>query len=198
MLLREPEDHLIPHEDRELLLELATAFRFREATRDCHDSRREESFSCQGAHELLQIGGESERHGLGVVKMGLVGDHGRDQLRTPDISRGTRDGELVGKAASHVHDVGHKRKGSELVRHLAAEEEEVGIGLIGRLEVVERNFIGDPFALNSCEYLRAKGMILRLIHLIWRRRPKSFHGEQNGFVLVLVIAPAMIFVDALK
>ena len=56
MLLRKPEYHLIPHEDGQLLLQLAAAFRFRQATRDCHDSGREESFSRQGAHELLEIG----------------------------------------------------------------------------------------------------------------------------------------------
>ena len=56
MLLRKPEDHLIPHEDGQLLLQLAAAFRFREATRDCHDSGREEALSRQRTHEFLEIG----------------------------------------------------------------------------------------------------------------------------------------------
>lgn len=104
----------------------------------------------------------------------------------------------MGEAASHVHDVGHECEGSELVRELAAEEEEVGIGGIGRLEVVECDVVGDPFILDSCEDFRAEGMILGLIHLVWRYWPKFFHSEEDGIVLILVIAPAMVFVDSLK
>ena len=55
MLLREPEDHFVPYEDGELLLKFTAAFGFREATRDCHDGRREKSFGCQGAHEFLEV-----------------------------------------------------------------------------------------------------------------------------------------------
>ena len=102
------------------------------------------------------------------------------------------------EAASHVHDVGHERERSELVRELTAEEEEVGIRVIGRLEVIECDLIRDPFALNCCEYLRAKVMILRLVQLIRRHRPKSFHREKNRFILILVVAPAMVFVDSLE
>ena len=102
------------------------------------------------------------------------------------------------EAASHVHDVGHECERSELVRELTAEEEEVGIGVIGRLKVVERDLIRDPLALDCCEYLRPKVVILRLVQLIWSHRPKSFHGEKNRFILVLVVAPAMVFVDPLE
>ena len=104
----------------------------------------------------------------------------------------------MGEAASHVHDVGHERESSKLVRELAAEEKEVGIRGIGCLEIVECDFVGDPFVLDSCENLRAKGGILNLIHLVWRHGSKFFHSEEDGFVLVLGIAPAMVFVDSLK
>ena len=127
-----------------------------------------------------------------------MGHHGWYELGTPHIARGSRDGELVGEAASHVHDVGHERESSKLVRELAAEEEEVGIGGIGRLEVVECDLVGDPFFLDSCEDFRAEGMVLGLIHLVRRRRPKLVHSEEDGIILVLVVAPAMVFVDSLK
>lgn len=80
MLLRKPEDHFIAHEDGELLFEFAAAFRFRKATSNCHDGRGEESFSRQRAHEFLKVGCEAERHGLGVVEVGLVGYHGWYEL----------------------------------------------------------------------------------------------------------------------
>ncbi len=130
--------------------------------------------------------------------MGLVRYHGWYELRTPYVARSTRDGQLVRKAASHVHDIGHESERSELVGELAAEEEEVGIGGIGRLEIIECDFVGDPFILDSGENFRAEGRILGLIHLVWRRGPKLFHGVKNGIVLVLVIASAMVFVDSLQ
>ena len=198
MLLGEPKDHFVPNENGELLLELAAAFRFREATSNCHDGRREQSFSCQRAHKFLDVWRESEGHGLGVVEVRLVGDHRWYKLRAPYVARGARDGKLMGKAASHVHDVRHERKGSELIRELSAEEEEVRVGGIGRLEVVECDFIGDPFTLDSSKDLRTKGMILGLVGLVWRHGAKPVHSKQNGFVFVQIIAPTMVFVNPLQ
>ena len=104
----------------------------------------------------------------------------------------------MGKAACHVHDISHEGESSELIRELAAEEEEFGIRRIDRLKVVECNLVRDPFALNSCEYFRAEGMILALIILVRRRGPKFFHSEENRVVLVLIVTPAMVFVDSLN
>ena len=130
--------------------------------------------------------------------MRFVSDHCWYEFRAPYITRSTRDRELVRKAAGHVHDVGHKCQGSELVRELAAEEEEVRIRGIGCLEVVECDFVRNPFALDSREDLCAKRVILGLIYLVWRRRPKPFHSEEDRFVFVLIIAPAMVFIYPLK
>ena len=198
MLLRKPEEHFISHKDGELLLELDAAFRFRETASNCHYGRREQSFSRQRAHEFLEVGCKSEGHWLRVIEVGFVGDHGWYKLRAPDIARRTRDGEFVGEPAGHVHDVRHECKGCELVGELAAEKEEVGIRGIGCLEIIQCDCIRDPFALDSSKNLCAKGMILGLVHLVRYRGPKSFHSRENGFVLVLVIAPTVVFVNALK
>ena len=51
MLLREPEDHLVPHEDAELLFQLgAVLLGFSQAARDGHEGGGEEPLRGQGAH----------------------------------------------------------------------------------------------------------------------------------------------------
>lgn len=199
MLLREPENHLVAHKDAELLFHFTATFGFCETACDRHESGGEEAFCGQGAHEVLDVGGEAEGDGVGVVEEWLSGDEGRDEFGAPYVSCAAGDGEFVGVAGGDVHGVCDESEGGHLVRELFAEEEEVCEGGIGGLEVVEGDVCGDPFCADGGVDFCAEGGV---VGWIWRRvgrvGTELVHCEEKGVVFVEGVAATVVFVNSLE
>ena len=198
MLLREPKHHLVADEDGKLLLQLAAVFWLGETAGDGHEGGGEEAFHSEGPHEGLDVRGEAEGDGLGVVEEGFAGDEGGDEFGAPDVSGGAGDGHFVGEAGGDVHDVGHEGEGGHLVGELFTEEEEVWVGGVGRLEVVERDGGGNPFGSDGGEDFHAESCEVRVILGDRRIGTEFVHCKEDRIVLVETIAAAVVFVDALK
>lgn len=155
VLASKPMTHLVAHEDGELHFELRVALGLDKGARNGHDSGGEDSFHVEGAHEGLEIGGQAEGNRLRIMEDGLTERHARDEFGAPNSARGAGDGEFLGEARVHVHDVGHERQGGELVGEGAAEEPEVGELGEGGAEVVLEDGRWDIFLLNCAEGLEA-------------------------------------------
>ncbi len=125
----------------------------------------EDAFCRQRAHESLEVGRETEVHGLGVVEEGLTGCDGRDELGTPNGAVGAGDAQFVRVARRHVHDVGHEGESGKLGGEVTAEEPEVAVGGVCLLEVMECNGRRHPALLDRGKSFEAHGRTLRRIFL---------------------------------
>ena len=129
---------------------------------------------------------------------GFGGYEGGDEFGTPDVAGGAGDGEFVREAGGHVHDVGHESERGHLVGELLAEEEEVWVGRVGGLEVVESYGGWHPFSADGVVNLCAERGLMGSISGRSRIGAKFVHCEEDGVVFVLAVAAAVVFVDPLK
>ncbi len=198
MLLREPKDHLVAHEDGELLIEFAAVFGLGETAGYGHEGRGEEAFGRERAHQGLEVGREAEGDGFRVVEEGFAVDEGGDEFGAPDVAGGAGDGEFVGEAGGHVHGVGHEGEGGELVGEAFAEEEEVGVGGVGGLEEFEGEVGGDPFRADGGVDFCAEGGVVGWVRGVLRVGTEFVHCEEDGVISVDAVAAAIVFVYTLE
>lgn len=144
----------------------------------------------------MEIGGQAEGDGFRVVEQGFTGDEGGDEFGAPDVSGSAGDGEFVREAGGHVHGVRHEGERGELVGELFAEEEEVGVGGVGGLEVVEGEVVRDPFGADGGVDFGPQGGGVGGVLGDGGVGAEFVHGEEDGVVFVDGVAPTVVFVDA--
>lgn len=119
VLRRGPVEHLVADKDAELLFHLEA--RLRDRAGDRHQGAGKETFGRERAHECLYVRCQAEGDVLGVEEKRLAGMHGRNEFGGPDVAGGPRNGDLVGIAIAHVHDIRHEGHGGVLVGELTTE-----------------------------------------------------------------------------
>ena len=114
-----------------------------------------------------------------------------------------------------MHGVGHKSQRGELVGELAAEEEEVGVGGVGGLEVLEGNGGGDELFLDGGKGFEFKGLVGEFLGFVISLKARIYwwesyisavlsqsshlvHGEEHWIILVCAVPSAMIFEYSLE
>ena len=132
------------------------------------------------------------------MEIGFAGDEGGEELGAPDVAGGAGDVHLVREAGGHVEGVGHECESGHLVGELFAEEEEIGVGGVGGLEVVEDDGGWNPFGFDGGVDFTAKSAVGGVFRSCGRCRAEFVHGEENRVIFIETVAAAMVFIYALE
>src|SRR5438045_7774437 len=119
-------------------------FWFRQASRNGHDCTSIYPFHRQWTHECLNVRCETEWNVIGVVKELSRRVEIRCEFVSPDVPSRARDGDFVGEAVAHGHDICDERDRRILVRKLTPEKPKVLETRVRVLEILEGDGVGYP------------------------------------------------------